>query len=188
MDRFLNLILSGVLFAASAHGDLMLTPRIVAIEKEGGSSKHFAFSDGAETITYQPPRGWDYSGSATELTLRPPNKAPAKATITRIPLLHPGSFDDDCEKELVDEAIALLPQGSEEVSVLSQEKNLMMIQGKETFLIVLSYTYYGDRYSRSILLLNRRDEQLRFQLTCRESDFTELHRAFFASHGTWQHL
>ena len=188
MDFFLKLILSGVLFAASASGELSLTPRIVAIEKEGGSSKHFAFSDGAETVTYQPPRGWDYSGSATELTLRPPNKAPAKATITRIPLLYPECFDDDSAKKLVNEAVALLPQGSEEVSVVSQEKNLLMIQGKETFLIVLGYTFYGDRYSRSILLLNRGNEQLRFQLTCREADFKELHRAFFASHGTWQHL
>lgn len=188
MDRFLTLVLSGVLFVASASGELLFTPRIVAIEKEGGSSKHFAFSDGGQTVTYQPPRGWDYSGSATELTLRPPKKAPAKATITRLPLLHPGNFDDDSAKKLVNEAVALLPKGSEEISVVSHEKNLLMIQGKETFLIVLSYTYYGDKYSRSILLLNRGNEQLRFQLTCREADFKELQRVFFASHGTWQHL
>ena len=74
------------------------------------------------------------------MTLRPPNKAQAEATITRIPLSQPGSFDEESLKKLVSEAIALVPKGSANISVVSEEKNPLMIQRKETFLITLSYT------------------------------------------------
>ena len=150
--------------------------------------KRLAFSDGATTVTYQSPRGWDYSGSSTQMTLRPPNKPQAEATITRVPLPQPGSFDDDSLKKLVSEAIALFPKGSENINVVSQEKNPLMIQGKETFLITVNYTLFGQKYARSILLLNRGKEQMRSQLTCREADFNELHRAFLRSQYTWQQL
>jgi hypothetical protein len=188
MDRLLTLVLGGLLFAASARAELLLTPRILEIEKEGGKVRQFAFSDGGQTVTYQAPRGWDYSGSSTQLTLRPPNKTQAQATITRIPLLQPGSLDEESLKKLVSEAITLVPKGSENVSVLSQEKNLFTIKGKDTFLITLSYTFYGQKYGRSILYLNRGNEQIRSQLTCYEADFQELHRAFLASNGTWRNL
>jgi hypothetical protein len=188
MDRVLTVVVSGLLFVASARAELLLTPRVLEVEKEGGRVKQFAFSDGDKTVTYQAPRGWDYSGSSTQLTLRPPNKTQAQATITRIPLSQPGSFDDESLKKLVSEAIALVPKGSENVSVVSQEKNLLMIQRKETFLIALNYTFYGQKFSRSILYLNRGNEQIRSQLTCCEADFKELDRAFFASQGTWRNL
>jgi hypothetical protein len=188
MDRVLTVVVSGLLFAASARAELLLTPRILEIEKEGGKVRQFAFSDGDKTVTYQAPRGWDYSGSSTQLTLRPPSKTLAQATITRIPLSQPGSFDEESLKRLVSEAIASVPKGSENVSVVSQEKNRLMIQRKETFLITINYTFYGQKFSRSILCLNRGNEQIRSQLTCYEADFKELDRAFFASHGTWRNL
>ncbi len=63
-----------------------------------------------------------------------------------------------------------------------------MIQRKETFLIKLNYTFFGQKYGRSILFLNRGNEQIRSQLTCREADFKELQGAFLRSHYTWQQL
>ena len=91
-------------------------------------------------------------------------------------------------KALVEGAIAQLPKGSEEVKVVSQEKNPLMIQRKETFLITLSYTFYAQKYARSILVLNRGNEQIRSQLTCFEPDFKDLQAAFMRSQYTWQHL
>ncbi len=139
-------------------------------------------------MTYQSPHGWDYSGNSTQLTLRPPNKAQAEATITRVPLSQPGNFDEASLKKLINEALVLLPKGSENINVVSQEKNLLMIEHKETFLITLSYTFYGQKYGRSILFLNRGNEQIRSQLTCQEADFKELHKAFLRSQNTWQNL
>ncbi len=188
MVRFLTLFSSAAFFIASAHAELLLMPKVSEYKADGATFKHLEFSDDEKKVTYQSPRGWDYSGSATQLTLRPPNKPQAEATITRVPLSQPGSFDDESLKKLVSEAVALLPKGSENTSVVSQEKNPLMIQGKETFLITLSYTFYGQKYGRSILILNRVNEQIRSQLTCREADFKELHRAFLGSQYSWQNL
>lgn len=188
MVRSLTLILSATLFVASACAELQLTPKVAEYQLDGVKFKQIAFSDDGKTVTYQSPRGWDYSGNASQLTLRPPNKAQAEATITKIPLSQPGSFDQANLKKLVDEAVAVIPKASSNMSVLSEERNPLMIQRKETFLIKLSYTFFGQKMSRSILFLNRGNEQLRFQLTCREADFNELHRAFLASHYTWQNL
>ena len=187
MDRSLTILLSGVLFAASARAELQLSPRISEYVLDGVKFKQLAFADGSKTVTYQSPRGWDYSGSSMQLTLRPP-KAQADASITRIPLSQPGNFDEESLKKLVSDAVAQVVKGSENVTVVSQEKNPLMIQRKETFLITLSYTFYGEKYCRSILLLNRGNEQLRSQLTCREGDFIDLQRAFLASQYSWQNL
>ncbi|HEV2841541.1 MAG TPA: hypothetical protein VGW39_09475 [Chthoniobacterales bacterium] len=188
MDSLIRLLLLGALFAGSAQAELLLIPRTAEYTLDGVKLQQLAFADGVTVVTYQSPRGWEYSGSSTKLTLRPPNRAQAEATITKIPLAKPGNFDEESLKKLVDEAIAQVPKGSENVSVVSEEKNPLMIQRKETFLVTLAYTAYGQKMSRSILFLNRGNEQIRSQLTCREADFKELHRAFLASQYTWQQL
>jgi hypothetical protein len=188
MVRSLTLIFGGAFFAAIAHADLLLIPRVVEFKGDGATFKRLEFSDGGKTVTYQSPRGWELSGTSTQLTLRPPNKAQAEATITRVPLSQPGSFDEESLKKLVSDSVALVPNGSENISVVSQEKDRVTIEHKETFLITLSYTFYGQKYGRSILFLNRGNEQIRSQLTCHEADFDALHRLFFRSQFTWQNL
>ena len=188
MVRSLTLILCGAFFIAAARADLLLTPKLTEYKADGATLKHLEFSDDGKTVTYQSPQGWDYSGNSTQLTLRPPNKAQAEATITRVPLSQPGNFDEASLKKLINEALVLVPKGSENINVVSQEKNLLMIEHKETFLITLSYTLYGQKYGRSILFLNRGNEQIRSQLTCHEADFKELHKAFLRSQNTWQNL
>jgi hypothetical protein len=177
-----------MLFVASVHAELLLTPKISEYDLDGIKLHQLAFSDGGKTVTYQSPRGWEYSGNSTQLTLRPPKKAQAEATITRVPLSQPGNFDEESLKKLVSEAIAMVPKGSTDIAVVSQEKNPLMIQRKETFLVTLTYSFYGQKYGRSILILNRGNEQIRSQLTCHQADFEELQRAFLRSQYTWQHL
>ena len=188
MVRSLIHAVIAALLIVSARAELQLTPSVVQYELDGVKLKQLAFSDGAKQVTYQAPRGWEYSGSATQLTLRPPNKPQGEATITRIPLPQPGSFDDESLKKLVTEAVASVPKGSENVTVVSQEKNPLLINRKETFLMTLAYNFYGASYSRSILFLNRGNEQIRFQLTCHQADFNELQKAFLGSQYSWQNL
>jgi hypothetical protein len=188
MVRAVGLVLSAALCVASAHAELLLTPKLVEYKADGATFKRLEFSDDGKRVTYESPRDWDYSGNSTQLTLRPPNKAQADATITRVPLSQPGSFDQESLQKLVSDSVALVPKGSENISVVSQDKNSVMIQSKETFLITLSYTFYGQKYGRSILFLNRGNEQMRFQLTCRQADFEELHRAFLRSQHSWHNL
>jgi len=188
MVRSLIPALAGLLLIVSARADLQLTPSISEYELDGVKLKRLAFSDGEKKITYQSPRGWDYSGSATQLILHPPGKPQAEATITRIPLSEPGKFDDESLKKLIDEAASLAPKGSENVTVISQEKNPLLINRKETFLVILGYNLFGQAYNRSILFLNRGQEQIRFQLVCRQADFKELQKAFLGSQYTWENL
>ena len=189
MDPSLRLLVIGAFFVSSAYAELQLSPRASEGYVDGAKIKFLAFSDGSgKDVTYGPPTGWEYSGSTTELTLRPPNRVQAEATITRIPLPQPGSFDDESLTQLMTDAVAQVPKGSESINVVSQEKNPLMIQRKETFLVTISYTFYGQKFSRSILFLNRGNERIRAQLTCHEADFKELQAAFLRSHYTWQHL
>ncbi len=188
MDRPLGLILLIALLAVSARADLQLTPTVVASPLDGVKIEQLIFKDGDSKITYQAPAGWSYSGSAAQLSLRPPKKPQAEATIISLPLQKPGHFDQESIKKLVEEATALIPQSAQNVKILSQENNPIIIDGKETFLVILNYDLAGQAYSRSVLFLNRGTEQLRFQLTCRAADFQELQAAFFRSQFSWENL
>ena len=90
--------------------------------------------------------------------------------------------------KLVQKAIASVPPGATNIQLVSQEKNPLKIERKETFLVTLSYSFYGNAYQRSILLLNRGTEQIQFQLDCRQVDFRELQTAFLGSQHSWQNL
>ena len=74
MVALLRLLLGGLSFAAPLPAELRLTPTLVELELDGVKLKQLAFADENQTATYQSPRGWAYSGSATQLTLHPPNK------------------------------------------------------------------------------------------------------------------
>ena len=188
MVRPLVLALAGSLLIAPAGAELDLTPQLSEYELDGVKFKQLAFSDGSKIVTYAPPRGWDYSDSATQLTLRPPGKSQAEAKITKVALSQPASFDVETVNKLVQKAIASVPPGATNIQLVSQEKNPLKIERKETFLVTLSYSSYGNAYNRSILLLNRGTEQIQFQLDCRQADFRELQSAFLDSQHSWQNL
>jgi len=189
MDRSLTLVLVSAFFTVSAQAELQLTPKISSYEADGVKSKLLVFSDGGgKEITYTPPRGWEYSGSATKFTLRPPGKPQAEGTIVRISLDQPAVFDDPTMEKLAAEVLASAPGGSTNVILVSREKNPFSIAQKETFLVIVSYNFYGQNYQRSTIFLNRGNEQLRFQFVSRAADFKNLQMAFQASQLTWRNL
>ncbi len=57
----------------------------------------------------------------------------------------------------------------------------VVIGQKPTFLVVVSYTFAGQKFERSTLFLNRPTEQVRFRLVSQAQDFDELERAFIGS-------
>jgi hypothetical protein len=189
MVRSLTLVLGGTFFIVSARAELQLTPKISPYEADGVKIELLAFSDGSgKAITYSPPRGWEYSGSPTKFTLRPPGKPQAEGAIVRISLSQPAVFDDQTMKTLVAEMLVSVPGGSTNVTLVAQEKNALLISQKETFLVVISYDFYGQSYQRSTMFLNRGNEQVRFQFVSRTADFKNLQMAFQASQLTWRNL
>lgn len=187
--RSLGLFLIVISCAASALADVQLTPIPADFERDGVVLKRVSFpnSQGKDVVYYRPPLNWTYNGSATQLVLHPP-KPDAEAMISKITLREPVPFDEDNLKKLTSEALASVPSGSTNVQLISQEKNPVMIEGKETFLIKLSYTYYGENYGRSVMFMNREKEQFRFRLGSRLADFDELQAAFLTSHFSWENL
>ena len=105
-----------------------------------------------------------------------------------VPLARPWTFGEEGMKELVGQSLAAVPEASTELKLVSQELNPVKIGGRETFLVIVSYALYGDRFSRSFLFMNRETEHLRFEFVSRESNFEDLQRAFLASQFSWHNL
>lgn len=187
--RSIALTTALLLSIASTQAELQFTPRLSEYELDGVKLKQLAFADGdGKVITYTPPKGWQYSGSAAKFTLHPPNKRQAEGSISKVSLSQPAIFNEETMKKLTEEALAIAPKGSTNITLLSQEKNLLLIERKETFLVTISYTFYGENYQRSIMFLNRGNEQIRFQFVSRAEDFKDLQSAFLASQFSWQNL
>lgn len=176
-------------FVISACAEIRFTPRESKYSVEGMEFKQLAFPDGSgHEITYQQPPGWTYSGSVAKLTLHPSGNAQAEGTISEVKLSKSVAFDEATTKELVKRSLSAVPAESTDVTLVSQEMNPVKIGGKETFLVIVTYVFYGVRYERSIMFMNRGDEQIVFQFVSPASDFKDLQRAFLASQFTWQNL
>ena len=155
---------------------------------DGVKVRQLVFADDARQVTYTPPRGWTYSGSGTHFSLQPANSSDAQAEINVVNPAKPQVFDEPTMRRLCDEVIAAVPKAATQVSVVSQEKSPVMIETKETFLVVINYNYYGAPYARSVMFLNRKTDQVRFQLTAPRWSFAQLQKAFLTSHFSWQNL
>lgn len=188
MDRALILALSGFLLVGSVRADLQLTPTLGNYDLDGVKMQQLLFPDGDKRVMYTPPRGWEFSGGGGKLSLRPPHGSNAEAEIRVAKLTEPQVFDEASMKQLTDEVVASLPDKASHVTIVSQQKNPLMIERKETFLVEINYESFGDSYARSVLFVNRKSEQVRCQLTCRRAAFPQLQKAFQGSQYSWQNL
>jgi hypothetical protein len=167
---------------------LQLTPEVAEYELDGAKLQHFVFPDGGQRVTYTPPRGWHYSGGGDRLQLQPPRNPDALGIISVIKLPEPQVLDEATMKKLTDEAIASIPGAATHAVIVSQAKNPLLIERKETFLVVINYDCYGTPYARSVMFLNRKHEQLRFELTSPRWSFGSLQNEFLSSQFSWQNL
>ncbi len=187
MDRILALTLGGFLCTGSVSAELQLTPTIETYDLDGVKLQHLVFPDGEQRIMYTPPRGWKYSGGNNLLVLYPPD-ARAEATITRTSLAQEASFNEETNKLLIDEVLASVGGQGRNIALVSQQKNPLIIEKNETLLVIIKYNYNGKPYFRSVMFLNRKKEQLRFQLTAPQESFAPLQEAFRRSHFSWQNV
>lgn len=186
--RFRLALVGLMIGVVSARAELRLQPQPSTFQLEGITFPQVIFHDNDKVVAYVPPRGWKYSGSETILRLWPNGVTQAEASVTKLPLSKTASFDEANRHVFVEEAIAALPQGSTNAQVVSQELNPVRIGGNDTFLVTISFTSYGNDFSRSVMFLNREQDQIQFQLTSRTSDFPALQKAFLKSHFSWRGL
>jgi hypothetical protein len=171
-----------------AQAELHFTFENQEYDLDGVKLRQLVFTDGAKHIAYTPPRGWQYFGQEDRLRLLPPSGKPGEGLIFRIPMPKPQPFDERTTKSLADEAIASVPNGAKRVSLVSQQKNAVVIEGKETYLVVINFELFGTPQARSIMFLNRDNDQVRFQFTCPLANFADLQKQFFSSQFSWQNL
>jgi hypothetical protein len=178
-----------LLLGSHARGELNLSPKVEKFHLDGVKMWHLEFETGLnQKASYRPPAGWLYSGSTNQLVLQPPGKNQAQVGITKTALQKPAPLNEETRKKLAAEALASLPEGSEQPKIESEEANSLRLSGNDSHFLQLSYVFYGEKFSRYCLLLDCKTYQLRFQLTCREGDYKELSRAFQKSLYSWQHL
>jgi hypothetical protein len=188
MDASVRLALVILFLANSASANLQLTPEEAEYELEGVKIRQLVFLDGGQRVTYAPPRGWQYSGGGDHFVLHPKGGLSAEAIIRAVKLAQPENFDNAAMKRLCDQAIASLPGSATHIAIVSQEKNPLLIEQKETFLITIHYECYGVPYARSVMFLNRKNEQVQFQLTSPRPSFAQLQAEFLRSQFSWQNL
>jgi hypothetical protein len=174
--------------AGLAHADLDLTARLEQYDLDGVKRQQLVFADGDRRVSYTPPKNWEYSGAGSRFVLHPASQSGAEAVIAVTKLSAAEVFDQTTTKRLSDEVLASVPRGATNVTLVSQQLNPLLIERKETFLVVISYDYYSQPYQRSEMFLNRNNEQVCFQLTCYRNAFRELQKAFESSHYSWQNL
>ena len=174
--------------AGLAYADLDLTPRLQTYELEGVQMRQLVFNDGEQQVTYSPPRNWEYSGGGNRFVLRPKTETAAEAEITTTKTQSPASFNQASVKRLTDEVLSSVPENATNVELVSQQVNPLLIDRKETLLVIIRYNYYSQSYQRSVMFLNRKNEQIRFQLTSYRDSFEKLQKSFESSHYSWQNL
>jgi hypothetical protein len=177
-----------ILLASFAFADLDFAPRVEEYELDGVKLRQLVFADGPRNVTYTPPRNWEYSGGGNRFVLHPASESGAEAVIalSKVPRIE--TFDEATTKRLCDEVVGSVPRGATNVTLVSRQLNPLLIERKETFLVIINYDYYTASYARSVMFLYRQNEQLRFQLTCNRNVFPALQKAFVSSHYSWQNL
>lgn len=174
---------------AVAMAELDFSPRADTYELDGISMPQLSFHTGSnKDATYGPPPNWKCTGGRDYLDLQPDRATQAKARISKWPAEPALSFDPEGLAQLKQRILASLPEGSTEVELLSEEQNPLQIDGRQTYLVELNYTYYGERYVCYCLVLDRKPEPISFRLSCRESDYEKLRSDFHRSLFSWQNL
>lgn len=148
---------------------------------EGIKFPELYFHENGRKISYEQPRGWSYTGDSSRIRFIPSGVEQAFGEMAQAPLSAPQNFDESTTKALQERALQAVPADSQDVTLVSAEKNPLMINQHETFEVTIAYQLYGERYHRSMLFMNLSDTQLLFAFVARKSDFDKLHAAFRGS-------
>ena len=132
-------------------------------------------------ITYEPPRGWTYTGDPAHVVLTPPKVSQARASMEQVSLPSPQTFDEATVEQLRQVVLGSLPPDAQNVQFVAAENNPVRIDQQDSYEITASYSYFGQPYQVSVIFANLGELQVRFRIVARKEDFEDLHRAFRGS-------
>jgi hypothetical protein len=165
-------------FAAGAGADLDLTPIDSFYAVEGGRAPNLNFHDDGKVISYSPPGNWKPGGSGKKMTLMPPDKVQASASIEALPAKTALPATDQNLKAYSDLAISLLPRDASKVEVVEAVVSSVHVCGYAMAEVTMTYIFFGQEFETVIFFMPRPVEEVRFRLSCRTADFKELYRPF----------
>lgn len=163
---------------STADGAIDFTPVPGERNQEGIIFKQLIFREKERKITYEHPKGWSYAGDSKGVRLTPPNVAQAQADIEQSALRAPQPID---EAALRDQAMMTVPAGSQQATIVAEERTPLQINRHDTFGVTINYLLHGQEYTANVLFANLDDTQLRFRFVARKQDFEKLFRAFRGS-------
>jgi hypothetical protein len=183
-----RMLITGLLAAAcaTAQAAIEFSSKEEEGSLEGVKFRLLFFKENGKTIGYQPPRGWTVSGGGAGLKMMPPNLSQAQGEISQSPLPAPQVFDEKTTKALQEKALASVPQSSEKVTLVSDEKSPLKISGNETYGVTIAYSAFGQEFMMNVLFLNLPDTRVCFRTTALKRDFEKVHGAMRGSLLSWQ--
>ena len=179
------LLLLGLSALRSASAAIDFTPIPTEFVLVGIKARLLNFQHDGRTISYGPPNGWTYTGTADGIKFTPPDLAQAQATIEQSPVKGAPGFDEEGIKALQAATMAAVPPDSRNVSVVSEEKSPLRLGNNDTYAVTIAYEAFGQEFMTSVLYVNLPDVQLRFRTTARKADFEKVHKAFRGSAFSW---
>ena len=180
-------VLALVAFSGSlAQAGIDFTPVVTQREQAGITFQVLNFKQDGRTITYEQPRGWAPAGGAARIRFTPPKLNQAYAEIEQTPLAAPQPFDDETKKALREKALASLPEGHQNATIVSEAMNPVVINQNQTYEVVIAYHAFGQDFATGIVYMNLPDTQVRFRSVARKADFEKVHPLFRASLFSWQ--
>jgi hypothetical protein len=175
--------------AGAACADLDLTPTLVSTTLDKAPVSHIAFHDGATEIAYQPPNGWICDGSANAASLSIPGYSAARAFIYSAPKLRVPALDDKAEALFIQKPALLgLPKGAKDIVITAATVNPLIIDSHPTLELQLTYSFFGQKCARSLILCDRKGAEVSFVLDCLAPDFAKLSPKFRRSLYTFENL
>lgn len=174
-----------IAFACSANAELDLTATAHEYVAEGISHQELAFKDGKRTITMDLPNKWSFRNNADRLELTPPQTKFAEGVIQAVPLAAPQPLDEAAKKNLAERVLAVVPPKSDAI-VVEERENPVLINGNESFEVVICYKMMGYKFQSSTIIVNCPETQLIFRFTAPKDDFEGLNRLFRGAILSWQ--
>ncbi len=172
------------LAVVTARAGIDFTPRAHFTELDGMRITETSFRSGDTLVLYTAPGGWTFQGSGPLLRLMP-KASLSDASIESRPLGDHPSLDDAAVIALKKDLLATLPKEAEKIEWEPVEVNPLYLNKHETRRVEVSYSAFAQRFRITVIVCNFAEEQIRFRLGCRESDFEKLYDAFRRSLYTW---
>jgi hypothetical protein len=167
-----------LMFAARSSADLDLTPIDGHYFVEGGRAPNINFRDGGKAVSYTAPGNWKPCGGGKEMTLMPPDRVQASASIEALPGGESLPATEENLKAYSDLAVGLLPRGASKVEVVGAAVSPVHVCSRALVEVTITYKFFGQEFETVILFMPRPVEDVRFRLSCHTADFKELYKPF----------